>query len=182
MLITAFRPTVTDYAVKAPTASQGTAAPADAFVSTSDNGRLNEVDAMAALAQAAKAKTKAELPEDLAAAVIADLGKSGITSFSDERVKTLNGYVRDGWESPFFDPLATLGEGWEEQKREVLPLFQPVVFTRQGQNVIQHISFDQKNGTTTLHTINAESFIRTRHHEIVEDREGKVVITDDIAH
>jgi hypothetical protein len=182
MFITAFRPQVGDSyapATAAAVKAEPTAA-GERFVSGS-GGRLAEVDAMAALAQAAKAKIKAELPEDLRAAVTAELGKSGITSFEDQRVKTLTGYLVEGWEAPFFDPVKTLGEGWVQQEHEVFPLFQPQVFTRQGDTVIQQLSFDQKAGTTTLHTIHSESLISTRHYQIVQDREGKVIITDERA-
>lgn len=181
MMITAFRPTVTDYAPKA-TASTAANAPADGFVSGATN-RLSEVDAMAALALVVKAQVepKPELPSDLSAAVTAELGESAFTSFEDPRMQTLNGYMRDGWEAPFFDPIATLGEGWTQQERDPQLLFAPNLFTREGQNVTQHLSFDQRNGTTTLHTVHAESFISTRHHQIVQTREGKVTITDERA-
>lgn len=179
MLITAFRP-VADYAPKS-SRTPSPAGPADEFVSSTP-ARLGEVDAMAALAQAARAQEpKAELPQELATAVSAELGKSAITSFDDPRMKTLNGYMRDGWESPFFDPVATLGEGWKEQERDPQLLFAPVVFSREGETVFQHLSFDQRQGVTRLHTVHAESFISTRHHEIVETREGKVTITDERA-
>ena len=181
MLITAFRPSVTEYSAPQSAVSTASNAPADGFVSGASN-RLSEVDAMAALAQAIKqADPKPELPSDLSAAVTAELGESAITSFDDPRMKTLNGYMRDGWEAPFFDPTATLGKGWEEQERDPQLLFAPSVFSRQGENVTQHLSFDQRNGTTTLHTVHSESFISTRHHEIVQTREGKVTITDERA-
>ena len=177
MLITTLR--VNDFTAKAPTKPEAARQPAETFTPAFAD-RLTEVDAMAALALSARVKEepKAELPTDLSAAVRAELGDTGFTTFEDERMKTLNGYLRDGWESPFYDPLATLGEGWTEQPREDAPLFQPQTFTRESQNMIQHVSFDQHGGTTKLHTIHIESFISTRHHEVVQTRDGKVTITD----
>ena len=181
MFITASRPSVTGHTPRS-AASTSVNASTDDFISGASN-RLSEVDAMAALALVVKAQVdpKPELPTDLSAAVTAELGESAFTSFEDPRLKTLNGYMRDGWEAPFFDPIATLGQGWTRQERDPQLLFAPSVFTREGQNVTQHLSFDPRNGTTTLHTVHTESFISTRHHEIVQTREGKVTITDERA-
>ena len=114
--------------------------------------------------------------------VRAELGETGFTSFDDERMRTLSGYLRDGWEGPFLDPLAVLGQGWTEEQREPAAWSEPQVFLRQGETVSQRLAFDQKKGTTTLHTIHSESFIATRHYGIVENRDGKVVISDETAH
>jgi hypothetical protein len=181
MLITTLRAPKSEYTAKAPVQGETAAQPRETFATASDV-RLADVDAMRALALAAKtAEVKAELPEDLAAVVKAELGDSGITTFEEHRMQQMNGYVRDGWESPFFDAAKTLGEGWVEQEREVFPLFAPRVFMRQGENVTQILSFDQRGETTTLHTTHCESLISTRHHEIVQTRDGKVTITDETA-
>lgn len=179
MLISTFRPSTESY--PRPAAAAASPASGDAFVSRAP-ARLGEVDAMAALALAARIQEpKAELPGDLASVVNAELGKSAVTSFDDPRMHSLNGYMRDGWESPFFDPVATLGEGWTAQERDPAALFAPAVYVREGETVRQLLAFDQRQGTTTLHTVHAESFISTRHHEIVQTREGKVTITDERA-
>lgn len=182
MLISAPRPAERAYSRQNTSGQTPTPVVVDLFESRS-NTELPELGAMAKLAIAAKHEVKAAaLPADLADAVNAEFGEYGITSMADHRVKTLTGYYVEGLEIPFFDAMGTLGEGWTEQDRPTLPLSAPFTFVRYGENVIQTLSLDQKLGTTTLHTVHNESFISTRHHEIVQGPDGQTVITDERAH
>lgn len=183
MLITAFRSAPAEYSAPKSHPVLPVSPAGDAFIPAADEANLHQANALAALALAARSSNaKAALPEELATVVRAELGQTGFTSFDDERMRTLSGYLRDGWEGPFVDPLAILGQGWTEQQREPAAWSEPVVFLHQGETVSQQLAFDQKNGTTTLHTIHAESFISTRHYGIVENRDGKVVISDETVH
>ncbi len=178
MFINASRPLVGAYPIAKTIGPNRADIPSEKFTSGT-NTRVAEIDALAAFAQISKTKVTAELPKELAQAVTAEFGESGITTLADERVTNLKGYLIEGWEAPFFDPLATLGEGWEGQSREGLDSTEPYAFSRLGEGIIQHLSFDQREGTTALRTIHSESFISTRHYEVIQDRDGKVTVSDE---
>lgn len=161
--------------------SRTTERPADAFVSGYNAEALDDLNGLAALARSVKQNAaKAQLPADLVAVVETQLGEAGIVNIKDERVGLLYRFFVQGVETPAFDPLQTLGEGWELQDNAHPSRGGPVTFSRYGDSVTQHLSFEQKQGTTLLHTIHNESFISTRHYAITEERDGKIVVDDQI--
>ena len=154
----------------------------DAFVGGFSADALDDTATMAALARSVKHNAaKAQLPADLVAVVETQLGEAGIVNIKDERVRQLYGFFVEGLEIPAFDPLQMLGEGWELQESSHPSGSGPITFSRYGDTVTQHLSFDGEKGSTLLHTIHNESFISTRHYAITEEQDGTIAIEDQTA-
>ncbi len=179
MHITLARPSVSGCCAHHPV-SPIAKSPTDAFISNFSVEALNDNRSLAALALEVKRNSaQGKLPADLGAVVTTQLGEAGIVNIKDERVRQLYGFFVEGLEIPSFDPLAVLGEGWEPQHGTHPSEDGPVSFSRFGDNVIQHLSFDVDSGSTVLNTVHQETFIATRHYSISEERNGKIVVKDE---